>query len=304
MPNTYYTMSDVTSVQDYQWGGKDRPNINDYVGPWNEYASGYVYENTLGSKRKEHNSAVAYAQNKLAAARVQYDSDMAFWNERDERDYTDPFSQANRLKEAGFNLGYMYSTVDSGNSAVGYNQESSDYDLSEANKGHDLEATKMVVDAVMTAFDLATNIARSVGSISKIPHEIALMKSQGANQDSQAALAKINAAFESFMQSHDDDGNKVNDMGKSLAFSFKQMQYGLMQNQINLTHQEWIDKVNWNKVSEQIYKNQSAPTTSEAFSNYIMSLDIPDYGKAALLVIGSAVGGAWSNGVKFVNPKH
>lgn len=305
-PVTYYVPEPVKElsiydVSPYKWDGQSRPNVDDYIKPWVKDASQTMYKYTGLRYKKEHNAMVTYAKNQLQAALAQYDSDLAFWNERDERDYTDQVSQLQRFEDAGFNMGYMYSAVDNGNSAVGYNQDSAGFEPSE-NQGDELGGVKTVVDCVTSALSLVAPMINSGISLSKLPYELALLQSQKGSNESSARLANISAKMQEFMQSHDYSGNAVDSLGESLAFSFQQMQYNLVQNQSNLAYASWIDKTKWNEVADRIYQKQATPTASEAFNQWIYSLDMPDWAKACIVVLGAAVGATWSGSVRLKNP--
>lgn len=301
---TYYAPEPEKTIYDvspYVWDKKSRPNINDYTKPWMKDASQTMYKYTGLQYKKDHNAMVTYAKNQLQAALAQYDADLAFWNEQDEREYTNQSSQLQRFEDAGFNMGYMYSAVDNGNSAVGYNQESAHYDPSD-NHGDELGGVKLVVDCVTSALSLVAPMIKSGISLAKLPHEIALLKSQKGSNDASARMANIGAKMQEFMQSHDYAGNAVNSLGESLAFSFQQMQYDLAQNQSNLAYASWIDKTKWNEVADRIYQKQATPTASEAFNQWVYSLDMPDWAKACVVVLGAAVGATWTGGVRLKNP--
>lgn len=293
--------SSIYDVSSYRWDGKSRPNVDDYTAPWIRTASQTMYKYTGLRYKKEFNAMVTYARNQLQAALAQYDADLALWNERDERDYTDQSSQLQRFEDAGFNMGYMYSAVDNGNSAVGYNQESAGFEPSD-NRGDELGGVKLVVDCVTSALSLVAPMINSGISLAKLPHEIALIQSQKVSSEASARLANIGAKLQEFMQSHDYAGNAVESLGESLAFSFQQMQYDLAKNQSNLAYASWIDKTKWNSVADRIYQKQATPTASEAFNQWVYSLDMPDWAKACVVVLGAAVGVTWSGSVRLKNP--
>lgn len=282
----------------YVWDGKSRPNVNDYLSPWVDMASRTKY-NFTGSYYKKHvNAMITYAQNQLKAAQAQYDNDVAFWNERDERSYTTQASQAQRYEDAGFNMGYMYSQVDNGNSAVGYNQPQSDFEPTE-NKGDELGGFKLVFDIVSSALTVGTALVKTGISLKKLPEELRLLRNQGdlawyqghyynelgQTETVKRSLLSLEEDLKVWFQQHKPDGSDATSLGDSLAVAMEQLSY-------KLKDQERIDLVNWNEVSKEIYKLQSTPSASQSFNEWIMSQDMPDWAKVVCIVLGAGISNA------------
>lgn len=281
--------------QPYVWDGKERPNIDNYLKPWQYLASQTKYKYTFDDRKKYHNAMITYAQNQMMAAQAQYDNDLAFWNERDERNYTSQLAQRERYEDAGFNLGYLYNQVDNGNSSVGYNQESSQFEPTE-NEGDEFGGFKIVFDAVTTALSIGTKIIQAGISLKKLPAELALLAEQRLATRYQALASsalsvlygeksrfqELQNELREFIQYHDKDGNSVENLGNSLAVAMEQLSY-------RIKSQEETDLINWNQVSKQIYKLQSTPSASQAYNDWIMEQNMPDWCKVICIVLGSAV---------------
>lgn len=294
-------ISEVYNVEPYSWDGSSRPNIDNYIEPWSRYASAYYWEEPIGKKKKANNAAIEYAKSRLDAAITQYNADLSYWNEQDERNYTTPAAQSLRYEEADYNLGYMYSQVDSGNSAVGYDQQTDDSYIPD-NRGNSLNSVKKIVDCVTSCLSLATSFVQSGVSLAKLPHELSNIDAQTDSLNASTRLSNIKADFDSFLQSHDVDGNPVESLANSLAFSFQSIQFDKFRNESNFAHSRWVDQVNWNLYAKKVYSLQSTPTASEGFNQWIYSLDLPDWAKALSVVLGAAVGATWSGSVRLKNP--
>lgn len=278
-----------TKPEPYVWDGHSRPNVNDYTAPWAKTASKSTYKYAWTKSRREHNQAVTYAKNQLQAALAQYDADLSYWQEQDERRYTSQASQAQRYEDAGFNMGYVYGSVDNGNSAVGYNPSSSDFNPAD-NEVDDIGGVKLIVDCVTNALSLVTPLIQSGISLKKLPHEIEQIKAGTSNLKAQAGLAEVHTQLQSFLQSHDMNGDPVDSLGDSLAFAMQEVQYFMTNNQSNLAFEQVRDMQEWNLVAKEIYELQKTPTASEAFNKWINSLDMPDWCKAVCIVLGGVVG--------------
>lgn len=247
------TVSDVTSVTPYEWDGNTRPQIDNYIAPWSDYASRFEYKSAGSSKKKEHNSAIAYAKNRMQAAMKQYQEDLAFWNERDERNYTSQLSQVQRYEDAGFNLGYLYGNVDSGNSAVGYDQGDASFTPSEV-AGDETRGLDLAVDIVSTALSVVSGLTKVGVDLVKLPLEKALLQWQKSDLF-QSGLAKSLAnQWTNFLRSTTIEGAHTDDMSKSLAFAFE----ALPLRNTDLNNQQLTEFV---KYCGKIYENQATDLT-------------------------------------------
>lgn len=279
-----YNMGDtIYQTESYVWDGKSRPNVNNYIQPWSKYAN-LQEANSLYKKNLHYNSAIRFAKTQLEAAMAQYKDDLAFWNERDERDYTDQASQVQRYEDAGFNLGYMYGNVDSGNSAVGYNQ--GDVTLTPNDTSNkSFEQSKVIIDAVYGALSAVTSIVKSGVDVKKLPYDIAESKSRGGyfsalhvNTQSRTEFQELVNSMRSYFQSHDFDGDSIENLGDSVQAAFESIGY-------KLQDQQFIDRFNWNQYSNQIYKLQSVPEGFKNIINMITDSDMPDWAKSTLSVL-------------------
>lgn len=290
-----------TKPKPYVWDGKSRPNVDDYISPWVDMASKTKYKFTGSHYKKRVNEMISYAQNQLKAAQAQYDNDIAFWNERDERSYTTQSAQAHRFEDAGFNMGYMYSQVDNGNSAVGYNQSSSDFEPVD-NTGDELGGFKLVFDIVSSAFTIGTALVKAGISLKKLPDELRLLRNQSNvafaqsgyytelanNENLKGGLLHFEEQLQLWLQTHKPDGTSTDIFSDSLAVAMEQLSY-------KMKDQERIDLVNWNAVSAEIYKLQSTPSASQSFNEWIMSQNIPDWAKVVCIVLGAGIANVMPN---------
>lgn len=286
-----YKMSDVTSITGYTWDGKNRPVLSDYTSPWDAVASSYQYENVWNDNRREHNSAITYAINKLNEAKTQYDQDLAYWNERDERSYTTPIAQTQRYEDAGYNLGYLYGNVDSGNSAVGYHQNDSQYD-NQSPKGDETKGVEVVAKLV----GLALDVAKVVPSIAKLPSELNLNKArqelaeaQANDASASATIKDLQSSWFQFLREHDKDGKQVGyredggfDWSNSIAFLLEQENYKLKANE-----RQDLDK--WLEYAGKLYDNQSKENVNSVnrIANEIWNSDLPNGIKIFLGILQS-----------------
>lgn len=243
------TVSDVTSVSPYEWDGNTRPQIDNYIAPWSDYASRFEYKSAGTSKKKEHNSAIAYAKNRMQAAMKQYQEDLAFWNERDERNYTSQLSQVQRYEDAGFNLGYLYGNVDSGNSAVGYDQGDASFTPSDVS-GDETRGLDLAVDIVSAAVSVVSSLAKTGIDLVKLPFETALLQWQKTDIIQSGLAKSLQNQWTQFLRDTTVEGKHTDDMSKSLAFAFE----ALPQINADLNNQQLSEFV---KYCGKIYENQS-----------------------------------------------
>lgn len=212
-PSSSNKVVDIYSVKPYEWDGRSRPNVDDYTSPWIEKASQTMYKSTGTKKKKATNAEITYAKNQLEAALAKYKSDFDFWAEMDERSYTSQSAQAQRYEEAGFNLGYMYGNIDSGNSSVGYSNPDVSFSPNE-NVGDNLGEAKLVTDVVSSIVSVASSLISAGVSVAQLPSKIASMKAN-------TAVAEASVEWQKVLRSINKDGVKVNDVTKSLAFELQ-----------------------------------------------------------------------------------
>lgn len=270
-------LSGVYNVTPYSWDGKERPNLADYTAPWQEYAS-KVDSQWNTEKWRDYQNSVNYARDQLKIAQEQYNADLDFWNERDSRDYNDPVSQTNRYKEAGYNLGYLYGSVDSGNTSSGYAgspAQIEDFGSDAPEKGLD-----DAVGIVTGALRVVTDLAKSGVDLAKMPSEIALNKWRKSESIQRGLSLSLQNAWTQFLRSVDKDGKQTDDFSKSLAFALEQVRFG----QIDLSNSQMQSFL---KYCDKIYENQSTDIRKELMKdadNIIKDID-SDVGSAILRLL-------------------
>lgn len=274
---------EIYSQSSYSWDGNSRPNINDYVEPWARYANLTESGATAWRKNRYYNDSIRYAKTMLESAISQYDNDVAFWNERDERSYTTPSAQSQRYEDAGYNLGYMYSSVDSGNSAVGYDQNESSYTPNDTSSKSN-ERAKVVIEAIGTAFDIATKLVKSGINIKKLPHEIINLRSDSSlkgaqmlNEQERIRLSSMEADFRQYLQEHDKDGNSIESLGESIYYSIATISQ-------RLNEELLLEKSYFNQYASKLFENQSVPNGYQNVMNMISNSNLPDWLKGTLEV--------------------
>lgn len=267
-------LEQVYTNASYVWDGKERPVLSNYTAPWSYYAS--QQPSTVLSRRQIQ--AIDYAKLKLQEATKQFENDLSYWNEQDERSYTSPISQTQRYDDAGFNMGYLYSQVDSGNSAVGYNQQSTSIDTQTS------DAYKQGLDVVARLVGSALDVSKYVPAIAKLPSELDLNEAREqlayaqANDSSASAMIQdLQGSWFQFLREHDKDGKQVGyredggyDWSNSIAFLLEQENYKLKAN-------ERQDLDEWLKQAAKVYKNQSSENVNSAnrVANEIWNSDLP-----------------------------
>lgn len=259
LDNLYNTGEEIYNTSPYSWDGKSRPVLDNYLSPWAKYAN-YEEANSLYSKARHYNNAIRYAKTQMDSALAQYKDDLAFWNERDERDYTDQSSQVQRYQEAGFNMGYMYGNIDSGNTAVGYNQGDASLNPNDtSNKS--VEQIKKVTEVVSGVFSLATNLVKSGFDIRLTDKRTALANWQKVVAMHQGqALAYQNQWIE-ILRTYDINGNSVgDDFEKSIAFLSEKLNY-------DLRNEEYKRLSTFVKYCDDIYENQSTDMVKDLFGD-------------------------------------
>lgn len=293
-----YTMSDVTSIPDYVWDGNKRPVLSDYTKPWNVIASGPTYNNPLKYWITENNSAVYYAINKIKEATAQFEQDLAYWNERDERLYTTPLAQTQRYGEAGYNMGYLYGNVDSGNSAVGYDQGDSQFDISTPPNVNRLEPISKI-------FGMALDVAKFVPSLVKLPSELNLNKAreelsyaQLNDANASAMIKDLQGGWFQFLREHDKDGNQVS-IGENDAFNWSEsIAFLLEKEKYKISKNERRDLDLWLESAADVYENQtiSNVSASNRLTDELWDSDLPMAAKITIAILQSLLPSGISGG--------
>lgn len=268
--------SSIYDVPSYVWDGKSRPNIDDYTRPWSQKASDSMYSWAFTDYRKAHNAEITYAKNKLNDAIAQYENDLAFWNEMDERWYTSQASQAQRYEDAGFNLGYLYDKIDSGNSAVGYAQGDSQYTPAEnyANEG---EIVKTVSSVISSCVGVVSSLINAGVNLAQLPARIKQMTAAGE-------LTSIQANWQRVLQSVGTDGKKIDDVSKSIAFALQQMNYKQSQQSLSISAENLKHLQEFTLHAAKIYTLQGTDPRKEAsdsLQKMIKSMDLSWLGDSA-----------------------
>lgn len=246
-------LSGVYNVTPYSWNGNERPNLSDYTSPWQNYASKVDAQWNTDSWRKYQN-AVNYARDQLKIAQEQYNADLDYWNERDSRDYNDPVSQTNRYKEAGYNLGYLYGSVESGNTSSGY--AGSPANIEEFGSDSPEKGLDDAVGIVTGALRVVTDLAKSGVDLAKMPSEIALNKWRRAESQERGLALTLQNQWTKILRDYNKDGSQVWDFTKSLAFALDQAKLG----QIDLSNQQIQSFL---KYCDKIYENQSTDISKD-----------------------------------------
>lgn len=239
----------IYDVTPYQWDGHSRPNVDDYTAPWLHMASKTMYKFTATRARKNFNAQVTYAKNQLEQALAQYQADYDVWSEMDERNYTSQSAQKQRYEEAGFNLGYLYNQVDSGNSAVGYSNPDVSFEPND-NVGDNLGGVNMIVDTISSVASIALGAVSAGISIAKLPS--VLMES-----GMRSALLAEQASWQKILRSVGPDGKSVDNAAQSIGFALQKV--GLDISSENLVHLK-----EFTKHAAEIYSLQATHAGKEA----------------------------------------
>lgn len=243
-------LSHIYDVESYKWDGNERPNIEDYTAPWSEVASMTDAKWNTENWRKYQN-AVNYARNQLKIAESQYMADLDYWNERDSRDYNDPVSQTNRYEEAGYNLGYLYGSVESGNTSSGYSSPSSD--IGEAGSDAPDKDASDVMQIVVAGVKVVTDLAKTGIDLSKLPTEIAIQKVTHDDIYQSSLMKALQNRWTKFLRQIGPNGEKLDDTENLVdSFAFALESAGLKH--AGLTNQQLSSFV---KYCGQIYENQA-----------------------------------------------
>lgn len=253
----------------YVWDGNSRPQLEDYISPWAKTANQTTYHNTFNKKRRNHNANVEYARTMLQAATQQYEDDLAFWQERDSRSYNSQLSQLQRYEDAGFNMGYLYGSVESGNTSSGYHGSSVDMDRPD-NSTDVSKTIQAVSSAVGTALNVVTSLAKTGIDIYKAPHEISLLKN-----NSQAV--KLSNEWTKILRSMDKDGNSVEDVAKSLAFSLQALTQKQGEQSLSIGEKELTRLESFLQYCDKIYENQSTDPKKEIVNGIKSMIDSIDF---------------------------
>lgn len=240
-------LSGVYNVTPYEWDGKERPNLSDYTEPWLVYASKSDAK-WYTKKGIAYQNAVNFARDRLKIAEQQYNADLDFWNERDSRDYNDPLSQTNRYTEAGYNLGYLYGSVESGNTSSGYNGSSSN--MSDFGSDAPEKDLTDAVEIVTGAVRIVTDLAETGIDLSKTPTDKAFTKWRTTESFQRGMALSLQNQWTNILRDFDKDGNSVDDYTKSLSFALEQSRLG----QIELSNKQMTSFL---EHCDDIYKNQA-----------------------------------------------
>ena len=264
LQDNYNIGQTIYQTDSYVWDGNSRPNLNDYIGPWSKYAN-LEEANSLYKKNRHYNNAIRYAKTQLDAAMAQYKDDLAFWNERDERAYTDQSSQVQRYEDAGFNLGYMYGNIDSGNSAVGYNQGGDTLNPNDtSNKS--FEQSKQVTEVVSDAFSLATKIVQSGFEIKLTDEKSALTAWQRAESVQRGLAISLQNQWTNFLRTTTPSGDESVSFSDSIAFLSEKVGY-------DIKSKEYDRLSEFVKYCGDLYKNQSTDMIKELFGDIDSLID-------------------------------
>lgn len=284
-------LSYVYSTAPYSWDGSSRPQLADYIGPWNPVAS--ATESKWNTKRgRNRNAAITYAKNMLQGAISQYNSDLDFWNEQDSRRYNTPASQSERYENAGYNLGYMYGSVSSGNTQSGYSSPdaSSDVQDNEAPESLVSEVILPLIETLGSLTKQGVDIWRTVKEIGKIGEQTKLFQAQrmesysrGSRASAEASLISAQSEWYQYLRTTKPDGSSVDSMGdvpnfsQSIAFLSESLGYDVQSS-------EYKDLQTWLTYCEKAYNNQTTEPMKDIFQD-IDSSSMPDAVKSVLKVL-------------------
>lgn len=285
-------LSYIYETSPYSWSGEDRPILSDYIGPWNYVASmtPSKWDTKYGNAR---NSAITYAQNMMQNAISQYNSDVDYWNERDSRSYNTPASQSERYENAGFNMGYMYGSVSSGNTQSGYSSPDASSDVQKTEAPESL-VSEIVLPMINTLGSLASqgvDIWREVKDIGRIDQQTKLYYAQtaeslsrGRKASAEATLTEAQKEWYLFLRNYTPDGQPVENaygldahQEQSLAFLAESLNY-------DIDSAEYKDLQTWLSYCEKAYQNDTTQPMKDVFQD-IDSSDMPDAVKTTLKVL-------------------
>lgn len=300
LEENYKLGQQIYKTENYTWDGKSRPDVNDYIQPWSKYAN-MSEANSLYSKNRHLNAAIRYAKTQLNAALKQYDNDMAFWNEKDERAYTSPLSQSQRYEDAGYNMGYMYSSVDSGNSAVGYDQSPSEIENNDTSN----KSVDQTVKIISTALNLATSLAKTASGIGV---DITRMNLNKVNSDYLYSLSKkanaeqtftdLQSSWFQYLREHRPDGSQVS-VGENDSFVWSEsLAYLTEKENYELTANQRKDLDEFLIVAADYYskRNSSFDKVSplQQSTSNIQNSDMPNWLKTIVLILAGMLNGTVS----------
>lgn len=284
-------LSYIYDTSPYVWNGENRPLISDYIGPWNEVASmtPSKWATAAGNTR---NSAITYAKNMMQNAISQYNSDLDFWNEQDSRRYNSPASQSERFEDAGYNMGYLYGQVSSGNTNSGYNSPDASSDVQQ-NDAPDSLVSEVVLPMINTLGSLANqgvDIWRTVKDIGRIEQQKHLYYAQtaeslsrGRKASNEATLVRAQYEWYDFLRHTTPSGEPISSDGDipryqdSLAFLAESLNY-------DIDSAEYKDLQTWLNYCDKAYNNETTQPMKDVFQD-IDSSDMPDAVKTTLKVL-------------------
>ena len=295
------TADEIYSVTPYSWDGKSRPVLTDYVAPWEKYSALGISEGTIWSNVKARNNAIRYAQNMKETAIKQYEDDIAYWNERDERAYTTPSAQSQRYEDAGYNMGYMYSSVDSGNSAVGYSQSSYSPEYKES-RDNSIETVFKILN---TGLEVVTKLAKTATSMGV---DITKMSLNDINCDYLYSLAKkanaeqtfidLQSSWYQYLREHNKKGEQVS-IGENDAFDWSEsIAFEIEQEGVKLTANQRKDLDAFLAVAAEYYQKRNTQYDNvsplAAATNNIQNSDMPKWLKTVILTLAGTLSGSAS----------
>lgn len=285
-------LSYIYDTSPYSWNGEDRPVISDYIGPWN-YVASMTPSKWATASGNARNAAITYAKNMMQNAISQYNSDLDYWNELDSRSYNTPASQSERFQNAGYNMGYMYGSVSSGNTQSGYSSPDASSDVQE-NEAPESLVSEIVLPMINTLGSLASqgvDIWREVKDIGRIDQQTKLYQAQTHESFSRSSKALFEAELISaqkewflFLRNHRPDGTPVEEayganakLEQSIAFLAESLNY-------DTNSAEYQDLQKWLNYCDKAYQNETTQPMKDVFQD-IDSSDMPDAVKTTLKVL-------------------
>ena len=270
--------SSIYDTQSYHWDGQSRPNLEDYISPWASKANESTYSLAWSKSRKNHNAQVNYARTMLEAATAQYNADLEYWQEHDSRFYNSQSSQMQRYEDAGFNMGYLYGQIESGNTSSGYNSPNAELSRPQTEDNGD-KTLQAVASVVGTAFSIVTSLSRAGIDIIKLPSEMSALRNNNE-------AVKLSNDWNKILRSIDKDGKRVSDVAKSLAFSLEALTQRQGEQSIQIGEKELKRLESFLQYCGKIYENQSTNPTAEVvkgIQQFINSMDFSVFGEYSSL---------------------
>lgn len=285
-------LSYIYGTSSYSWDGKERPKLDDYVAPWAAVAS--MTPSKWSTKRgNAKNSAITYAKNMMQNAIDQYNSDVDYWNEQDARRYNSPSSQSERYEDAGYNMGYLYGSVTSGNTQSGYSAPDANSDVQD-NEAPESLVTEVVLPMIDTLGKLTqqgVDIWKTAKEIGRIEAQTDLYSNQslesvyrGKKASAETTMLEAQKEWYLFLRNTRPDGYPVDDAyghnpkyEQSLAFLSESLGY-------DIDSAEYQDLSSWLQYCDKAYKNQTTDPMKDVFQD-IDNSSMPDAVKQTLKVL-------------------